>query len=299
MQPSQPLILIVGAADTGRAPMAVALLRRLLRRRAIAWDVASAGVVGHDEEPAEPEARDAMTALGLDISEHRARSLDDAIAAEASVLLAIDRGVARVLRSRQPAAPVVALSELAASSRDIPDPFRMQVGAWLLYAQEIEAMLRAGLPRLVALVEGDAAAEESVGEAQQTNGQGDAAAGKAASGPESPPTAVTLHPARAAALERSERLLGLLAEAPAAIDWSGARRQLSTDLAEVGARPLTPGDLAQPYAAVIQAMLGLNASAPSPGQVAALRAAIARLRGPIGADELSALSAALPTYPEL
>jgi protein-tyrosine-phosphatase len=287
MSTSQPLILIVGAADTGRAPMAVALLRRLLRQRGRSWAVESAGVVGHDGDPAEPEARDAMFTLGLDISGHLARSLDDALVESAALLLAVDRGVARVLRGRPQPARVVALGELAPGSRDIPDPFRMQIGAWLIYAREIEATLRAGLPRLVALVGG---------EDQEQGQQGDSAGGEPPDLPASEPAVVTIHPARAAALERAERLLGLLADAPAVIDWSAAREQLSADLSEAAARPLTPGDLAEPYAAVIKAMLGLNASAPRSSQISALRAAISRMRGPLAAADISALSAVLPAY---
>jgi len=291
MEPAQPLILVVGAADTGRAPMTVALLSRLLRRRGLAWSVESAGVVGHDGEPAEPEARDTMAALGLDIADHRARSLDDELAAAAGLLLAVDRGVARVLRERSPTAPVIALSELAPGSRDIPDPFRMQVGAWLLYAREIESMLQAGLPRLAGLLAGD--------QPDTTPGPPDTASDNPPAEETEPPAAVTIPPARAAAVDRVERLLGLLVDAPGAIDWAGARAQLTADLAQAASRPITAGDLAEPYAAIVQAMLGLTSAAPTPGQTAALRAAIARLRGPVAAADLASLSAALPGYPAL
>lgn len=288
MSTSQPLILIVGAADTGRAPMAVALLRRLLRQRGHSWSVESAGVVGHDGDPAEPEARDTMFTLGLDISGHRARSLDDALVESAGLLIAVDRGVARVLRGRPDQPRVVALSELAPGSRDIPDPFRMQVGAWMIYAREIEATLRAGLPRLAALL-GAADGADPASEPQATSSA-------PATPSEGTPAVVTIHPARAAALERAERLLGLLADAPAVIDWQAARDQLGADLGEIAARPLTPGDLAEPYAALVRAMLGLSASAPRPAQIGALRAAIARMRGPLAPADISALSALLPTY---
>jgi protein-tyrosine-phosphatase len=151
---TQTLILIIGAADTGRAPMTAALLRRMLVQEGHDWAVESAGVVGHDDDPAEPEARNAMVALGLDISFHRARSLTAELVTAASLLLAVDRGTARVLYARYPTLPIpiTSLGEIAGTSRDIPDPFRMQVGAWISYAREIEAMLRRGLGRVVELV---------------------------------------------------------------------------------------------------------------------------------------------------
>ena len=149
-----PTILLVGAADTGRAPMAAALLRRLLDARGHAWAVESCGVLGHDGAVAEVEARDTMVHMGLDIAEHEARSIDEALAARAALILTIDRGTALVVRARFPdmAVRTFSLGELAGRARDIPDPFRMQIGAWMTYAREIEAMLEAALPRIAELM---------------------------------------------------------------------------------------------------------------------------------------------------
>ena len=148
------IILLGGASDTGRAPMAAALLRRLLNARSDDWAVESCGVLGHDGAVAEVEARDTMVHMGLDIAEHLARSLDDDLAARAALIITIDRGTALVIRARFPvaAARTYSLGELAGRARDIPDPFRMQIGAWLTYAREIESMLEAALPRIVALM---------------------------------------------------------------------------------------------------------------------------------------------------
>ncbi|MBC8074483.1 MAG: low molecular weight phosphatase family protein, partial [Chloroflexales bacterium] len=147
----QITILIVGGAATGRVPMTVALLGRLLEQRGLAWEVAAAGVVAHDDAAAEVEARDAMLALGLHISAYRAHSITDEMVAAAAVLIAVDSGTARVIYARYPeaAARTVTLGELAGRARDIPDPFRMQVGAWITYAREIESLLKAGLARLI------------------------------------------------------------------------------------------------------------------------------------------------------
>src|SRR4051812_35553821 len=148
------IILLGGAADTGRAPMAAALLRRLLKARSDDWAVESCGVLGHDGAVAEVEARDTMVHMGLDIGDHQARSLDDELAARAALIITIDRGTALVIRARFPAAAArtYSLGELAGRARDIPDPFRMQIGAWMTYAREIEGMLEAALPRIVELM---------------------------------------------------------------------------------------------------------------------------------------------------
>src|SRR3954470_14750775 len=148
------IILLSGAADTGRAPMAAALLRRLLNARSDDWAVESCGVLGHDGAVAEVEGRDTMVHMGLDIGEHQARSLDDDLAARAALIITMDRGTAQVVRARFPdaAARTYSLGELAGRARDIPDPFRMQIGAWMTYAREIEGMLQAALPRIVELM---------------------------------------------------------------------------------------------------------------------------------------------------
>lgn len=284
MSIEQPLILIIGAADTGRAPIAAALLCRLLQHRCLSWAVASAGVVGHDEEPAQPEARDAITILSLDISQHRARSLSDDLVASARILLAIDSGIARVLRARHPQASIVSLGEIAGRQRDIPDPFRMQVGAWLNYAHEIESLLSAGIDRLIALVEQIPAAP-LVEEVLPTS--------PSVTQPELPEAGL-----RYATIERCLRLLDLLAEMPDVIDWPGARRQIEADLHAMGT-PLGPTDLSRPYVAVIQAMLGLCPQSPTPAQIARLYESLSALGKPISAESLSALSVSLVGYATL
>lgn len=268
---SPRLVLIVGAADTGRAPMAAALLGRMAARQGLDWSVESAGVVGHDGDPAEPEARSAMLALGLDIAGHRARSLSPDLAAAAAALVAVEGGVARALRARDPALAAVTLGELAGRPRDIPDPFRMQLGAWLQYAGEIEALLRAGLPRLRAIVAG-----------------GGDEARPAAPAPGPTPVA-TPSPERIAAVERVGRLLALVADMPAVLDWAAALAQLETDLAAL-ADPQGPDDLARPYVALVRAKLNAGAGPPAGAAARALAAAVARLRAPIVPADLEALT---------
>lgn len=284
---SEPLILIVGAADTGRAPMAVALLRRMLRRQGAPWRVESAGVVGHDDDPAEPEARDALLAMGLDLSAHTARSLSDALVAEARLLVAVESGVGRVVRARYPAAQLVTLGGLAGRARDIPDPFRMQVGAWLQYANEIESLLGAGMPRLLTLLGANGAADDVV-----------AAPAPSAAVSRLPPVAPEQAAERVAALERVGRLLSLVAELPDVVDWASGSRQIAADLGAME-QPLAPADLARPYVAMLRATLALLPGRPSAPQATALRGAVARLRAPIAPADLDALAAELAGFDAL
>jgi protein-tyrosine phosphatase len=275
-------ILLIGGADTSRAPMAAALLRRLLDQRGHHWSVGSAGVLGHDGDPAEIEARETMTHMGLSIDDHQARSLTDDLVASAALLLAIDSGTALVLRARFPAATARThtLGALAGRQRDIPDPFRMQFGAWITYARELAALLEAALPRIAELMPAENQGTHTA--ISETNQRPTIDNGRP-----------TTDDPRRTATERIERLLRTIADLPGVVDWPAARERIEADLSAIAATPRDGGDLVAAYVGLLRAALAMTPAAPSVGQVAALRDAIARLSGSIGQPDLNELSARL------
>ena len=274
-------ILVVGGADTGRAPMAAALLRRLLEARGYHWSIGSAGVLGHDGDPAEVEARDTMAHLGLDIRRHKARTLTDELAAQAALLLAIDKGTALVIRSRFPdaGARLHTLGELAARPRDIPDPFRMQIGAWMTYAHEIETLLGIALPRIIALL----AESPPVGSGEASTGSSTGARSDA----------------RGEAAERIVGLLRIIAEMPEVADWSAARSRIEAGLTAIAATPYAADDLIAAYTGLLRATLAMTPALPSSRQLAMLRDAAGRLAGPISQADLNDFSARLAGWAAL
>jgi protein-tyrosine-phosphatase len=269
-------ILVIGGADTGRAPIAAALLQQRIAKLDRTESVGSAGVLGHDDDPAEVEARDTMTHMGLSIDDHRARSLTAELVAGAALLLALDNGTALVVRARFPEAAgrTHTLGALAGRQRDIPDPFRMQIGAWITYAREIDTLLEAALPRIVAQLPGS----QNAGREPQRS---------------------AVDPARSAAVERIGRLLATAADMPDVIDWGSARQRISADLDAVAAAPGAPGDLATAYVGLLRAALSLMPAAPTPGQLRALHAAVRRLSQPIGQPALDEFSAQLGGWSSL
>ena len=70
--------------------MTAAMLRRHLQRRHIDALVESAGILGHDGDPATEEARRSVEQMGIDIQAHVARSLTDEMAAAAKLLIGMD-----------------------------------------------------------------------------------------------------------------------------------------------------------------------------------------------------------------
>lgn len=279
------MILLVGAADTGRAPMAAALLRRQLGERNLDWLVGSAGVLGHDDDPPETEARTAMAQLGLDIADHRARSVSDELIAAAALVVAIDSGTAKALRTRFPSTTNVhALGELAKRQRDIPDPFRMEIGAWLTYARELDSLLVQALPGI-----GELLGQDERDTSRQAGKQASRQAGKTSkqetthSVASSPPD----NEQRTEALQRIERLLAVAADMPEVIAWPAARARMERELV-VAATPLEPLDLAAAFGGLLRAALAL--SSPTSGQINALQKAFARLERSISQDDLHQLS---------
>lgn len=273
----EPTILIVGAADTGRAPIAVALLRRLAQERGHAWQIASAGVVGHDDEPLQPMARDALAVFGMTDNNRTARSLTEELVNAADILIAVDSGIARVLRSRYPQANVTSLGELAGRARDIPDPAGMQIGAWLHYTREMESLLRAGYERLVALLHGEAAAP--------------VAPAPSPSEPLAQPEAPAPSPpsARQVICERAIRLIDAIQAMPDVIDWPAARGRLQMTLTELTAHIADTTDLTALYVEALNLWLARQAGVPSGEQLSQLRTAIERGQRPVGQAEVIAV----------
>jgi len=269
-----PVVLIVGAADTGRAPIAVALLRRLAQEHGQTWDIASAGVVGHDDEPLQSTARDALAVLGLSLDNHLARSLTDELAASANVLIAIDSGIARVLRSRYPQATIASLGELAGRNRDIPDPAGMQIGAWLHYSREMEQLLKAGFERIQALLCGETLPKASPSSPPPTT---------------APPQPADTPSERQTICTQALHLLDTIQMMPDVIDWAAARNRLQTTLAELIPLASGPTDLTMLYVEALNHWLNQRSTVPSAEQIARLRTAIERLQQPVDQVAVAAI----------
>ena len=84
-------ILIVCTGNVCRSPMAMGLLRQRLAQDGLdsQVSVSSAGVYGLDGSAASRPGVDVLAERGIDISEHRARTIDQKEVAEADLLLHI------------------------------------------------------------------------------------------------------------------------------------------------------------------------------------------------------------------
>ena len=145
MYEGKPLLLVIGGSDTGRSPIAAALLRKTLGAEAVVF---TAGVLSHAGESAAPEAQMALEQFGIDISSHTSRPLDDGEHHRAELLLAVDRGTEMVLCTRFPNDPRVACLSVIAETADVLDPHRMPLGVWIAITHQIQQQIVQALPEL-------------------------------------------------------------------------------------------------------------------------------------------------------
>ncbi len=147
-------ILFVCTANRYRSPLAAACFRKELatRRPGEKWHVLSAGTWADDGMPAASGAIAAARRLGLNIADHRSRSIDATLVGTADLIIVMEQGQAEAIRSEFPdsAAKLHLISEVATGLRfDIPDPAWPAEGGGV--DTELSEMVHSGFDRICAL----------------------------------------------------------------------------------------------------------------------------------------------------
>lgn len=139
-------LLFVCTGNTCRSPMAKVLAERTLAEAGIAgWEVASAGVAALAGARATQEAKDAVTARGLDLSGHRARLLSAELLAEADLILVMTQRHKSLILQSSPhvAAKVHTLPEFVGKNKDVPDPYGGNFAHYQQTMREVELLIAA------------------------------------------------------------------------------------------------------------------------------------------------------------
>jgi protein-tyrosine phosphatase len=276
----QPLILVAGAADTGRAPLLAALLRRVLSGTAT---VLSAGVLGHAGEPADPNVHLALEQVDLALPHHVARVLDAEALRPADLVIAVDQGVARIARMRT-ATEVVTLSELAGAA-EIPDPHHMPLGLWIAAVRDYQAQVTSALPLI----------RERLGQTQavHTGGTMPQEAAPLASAshahPDRSPEAARPVGAREEHVERITRLLDTARVLPDIVDWSKLTREAGERLRALAALADDPEDFTAATSAMLIGLLLQADRVPAESDLVLMIDMVGHLRAQVDANTFTTL----------
>ncbi|MBN1135677.1 MAG: low molecular weight protein arginine phosphatase [Anaerolineae bacterium] len=147
------LILVVCTANICRSPMAAGLLRQRLAVEKIdaGHRVLSAGVWAADGKPASENAVVTMAERGINISDHRSRSLTSDEMAGADLILVMTHEHAHMIRQTWPqyAWKVHLLSEMSGKRRDVEDPYGGRIEEYRACADTLSRYIDDGLERIL------------------------------------------------------------------------------------------------------------------------------------------------------
>ncbi len=152
-----PSVLIVCTANICRSPMAAAMLRARLQKERSDWQewrVDSAGTWALDGETAAKNSRQVMAERGIDISDHRARSVTGEMLERYDLILTMEPNQKEALQVEFPSVAdrVYLLSEMEGSQQSIEDPYGQKIEAYKETVEKIDKILARGMPRIIALV---------------------------------------------------------------------------------------------------------------------------------------------------
>lgn len=147
-------ILVVCTANICRSPVVAELLRDRLRSRGLSdWTVSSAGTWAMETRAASRLSVDVMRANGFDITGHRARMVDEAMLAEADLVLCMETGHAEALRVEFPveAGKIYMLTQMIDRNYNVADPYGGDYAEYERMYELVQDIIDGGLDRIIAL----------------------------------------------------------------------------------------------------------------------------------------------------
>ena len=143
-------LLFVCTGNTCRSPMAEVIFNSIAEQKGIDWRAESAGVAAIGNRPASPNAIQAVSELGLDLSKHSTRFLPSVDLNEYSLFVGLNEEHADILRSLGIPPELVRVLYRVPNSddpydlrMDIVDPYGGDIKAYRKCRDDIEGAVRA------------------------------------------------------------------------------------------------------------------------------------------------------------
>ena len=115
-------ILFVCTGNTCRSPMAAALFNKIAMEKNLDVRIESAGLFANDGERASANSVEAMKDYGIDLSGHRAKTVNGELLEQVDVALTMTASHKMALEQYL-GDKVYTLCEFAGENGDIPDPY--------------------------------------------------------------------------------------------------------------------------------------------------------------------------------
>lgn len=148
-------ILIVCTANQCRSPIAAALLSQVLAQQpdSADWLVESAGTWASKSRPAHPQMCTVAAEVGLDLSQHRSRNVEDLPLTDYSLILTMEQSHKEAIQVEFPATRtyVYQLTEVIGLSYDIADPIGGTTEDFRNTVVELKRLIKFGLPQIMKL----------------------------------------------------------------------------------------------------------------------------------------------------
>jgi protein-tyrosine-phosphatase len=153
-----PSILFVCTGNTCRSPMAEMIFRAHLQQQNLIdppWRVESAGTWAQDGSPAARFSVELMARRGLDLSQHRSRTVSARMLEQFQLILVMEANHKEALLIEFPGLKnrIFMLSEMVGQKKSVADPVAKDITFYQKCANEMEAYIEQGWQRILDLAQ--------------------------------------------------------------------------------------------------------------------------------------------------